>query len=82
MITIRAATEKDIPRLLELYAQLSFNPGDYKKAPVADCRKVLRRIKEYPNASLLVAEEDCKVVGTTFMAYCPALPIKPPRFAL
>jgi GNAT superfamily N-acetyltransferase len=71
MITIRPATEKDIPRLLELYQQLSFNPGDYKKAPVADCRRVFKQIKKYPNAALLVAEEDGKVAGTTFMAILP-----------
>ncbi len=71
MLTIREAAAKDIPRLQELYQQLSFNPGDYRKAPVADCRKILHQIKKYPNASLLVAEEDGKVVGTTFLAILP-----------
>ena len=71
MVTIRTASEKDIPRLLELYQQLSFNPGDYRKAPVADCRRVLRQILEYPGASLLVAEKDGKVVGTAFLAILP-----------
>ena len=71
MAIIRAATEKDIPRLLELYQQLSFNPGDYQKAPVADCRKILKQIKKYPNTALLIAEEDGKVVGTTFLAILP-----------
>ncbi len=71
MITIRNAKEKDIPRLLELYRQLSMSPGDYKAAPVADCRQILKKIKKYPNASLLVAEEDGKVVGTTFLAILP-----------
>ena len=71
MVTIREATEKDIPRLLELYQQLSFEPDKYHKATEADCRKILKQIKKYPNASLLVAEEDGKTVGTTFMAILP-----------
>jgi ribosomal protein S18 acetylase RimI-like enzyme len=69
---IREATNKDIPRLQELYRQLSMHPGDYKKAPADDCRQVLKEIKKYPNASLLVAEEDGKVAGTTFLAILPA----------
>ncbi len=71
MITIREATEKDIPRLLELYRQLSFEPDKYQKAPEAECRKVLKQLKKYPDASLLVAEEEGKVAGTTFMAILP-----------
>lgn len=71
MVTIRPATNKDIPQLLELYRQFSINPGDYKAAPVADCRRILKEIRQYPNASLLVAEEDGKAVGTTFLAILP-----------
>jgi GNAT superfamily N-acetyltransferase len=82
MIKIREAVEKDIPRLLELYQQLSFNPGDYKKAPVADCRRILEQIREYPNASLLVAEEDGKVVGTTFLAILPGFAHKTAPFGV
>lgn len=68
---IREAAEKDIPAILDLYRQLSMNPADYKKAPEDDCRKILKEIKKYPDASLLVAEEEGKVVGTTFMAILP-----------
>jgi GNAT superfamily N-acetyltransferase len=71
MVLIRAAVEEDVPRILELYQQLSFNPGDYQKAPVADCRHVLNRMKEHPGYSLLVAEEDGHVVGTTVLAILP-----------
>jgi GNAT superfamily N-acetyltransferase len=71
MLTVRKATDKDIPRLLELYQQLSFEPDKYQKAPEPDCRKVLKQIKKFPNAMLLVAEEDGKTVGTTFMAILP-----------
>jgi len=71
VVTIRKATEKDIPRLLELYQQLSFNPGGYRKAPVADCRRVLKQMQKYPGYSLLVAEEGGEVVGTTVLAILP-----------
>jgi GNAT superfamily N-acetyltransferase len=71
MVSIRPATEKDIPRLLDLYQQLSFDPKDYKKASITECRRILKQIEKYPNASLLVAEEDGKAVGTTFMAILP-----------
>jgi len=69
--TVRTATEKDIPRILELYQQLSFNPGDYRKAPVADCRRVLTEMSKVPGYQLLVAEEEGEVVGTTVLAILP-----------
>ncbi|MFA5308594.1 MAG: GNAT family N-acetyltransferase [Dehalococcoidales bacterium] len=68
---IRKATEKDIPRLLELYRQLSFNPVDYKSPPPEECRRVLRQIQEHPGYSLLVAEENGEAVGTTVLAILP-----------
>ncbi|OGO00283.1 MAG: hypothetical protein A2Y58_00040 [Chloroflexi bacterium RBG_13_51_52] len=73
MAIIRAATEQDIPRLLELYRQLSFNPGDYKAPPLKDCRRVLSDMSKVPGYSLLVAEEDGKVVGTTVMSILPGM---------
>ena len=71
MVLVRKAQEEDIPRILELYRQLSHNPGDYQQASVSDCRNVLRRMQEYPGYSLLVAEDDGDVVGTTMMAILP-----------
>jgi ribosomal protein S18 acetylase RimI-like enzyme len=73
MITIRPAKEKDIPRLQELYQQLAFEPEKYQKAPVTDCRRVLKTIEKNPNYSLLVAEENGDVVGTTFLAILPGM---------
>ena len=73
MAIIRTATEKDIPRLLELYQQLSFNPGDYKKAPLEDCRKVFATMSKVPGYSLLVAEENGEVIGTTVLAILPGM---------
>jgi ribosomal protein S18 acetylase RimI-like enzyme len=68
---IRKAIEKDIPRILELYQQLSFEPGSYQKAPEDDCRKVLRQMEKYPDYALLVAEENGEVAGTTVLAILP-----------
>jgi GNAT superfamily N-acetyltransferase len=82
MVKIRSATEQDIPRLLELYKQLSFEPDKYKAAPEADCRQVLKQIKKSPNAGLLVAEVDDAVVGTTFMAILPGFAHKTAPFCV
>ena len=71
MLKIRKATEKDIPRLLELYRQLAFEPEKFKAAPVADCKKVLAAAAKVPGYTLLVAEEDGEVVGTTVLAILP-----------
>lgn len=71
MPIIREATEKDIPRVLEMYRQLSFEPEKYQPAPLNDCLKVFRRMSEYPNYHLLVAEEGGVVVGTTVLAVLP-----------
>jgi ribosomal protein S18 acetylase RimI-like enzyme len=71
MITIRDATEKDIPQILGLYQQLAIEPKKYEKAPIADCRRVLQEMQQNPNYSLFVAEENGNVVGTTFFAILP-----------
>jgi ribosomal protein S18 acetylase RimI-like enzyme len=71
MINIRPAIDKDILVILELYKQLSFEPDKYKKPSIPGCRQILKEIKKYPNAALLVAEEDGQVVGTTFLAILP-----------
>jgi GNAT superfamily N-acetyltransferase len=39
---------------------------------VADCQKVLKQLKKYPGAELVVAEDEGEVVGTTFYAVLPA----------
>ena len=71
MTLIRQAKDKDIPRILELYQQLSLSPGTYKKAPVEDCRRVFKKMGSVPDYSLLVAEENGEVVGTTVLAILP-----------
>jgi GNAT superfamily N-acetyltransferase len=71
MLIIRNALEKDIPRLLELYRQLSFEPAKYKPATVNDCLKVFRKMSQYPGYALLVAEDNGQVVGTLALAILP-----------
>jgi GNAT superfamily N-acetyltransferase len=63
--------EKDIPRILELYRQLSFEPEKYHAAPLNDCLKVFRKMSKYPGFELLVAEDNGQVVGTTALAILP-----------
>jgi GNAT superfamily N-acetyltransferase len=63
--------EKDIPRILELYRQLSFEPEKYKAPPVNDCLKIFRKMSQYPGYELLVAEDNGQVVGTTVLAVIP-----------
>jgi GNAT superfamily N-acetyltransferase len=71
MAKIRLATEKDIPRILELYKQLSFNPEEYRAPPLKDCRKVFKETAKVPGYSLLVAEENGEVIGTTVLSIVP-----------
>jgi GNAT superfamily N-acetyltransferase len=71
MPIIREATEKDIPRVLEMYRQLSFEPEKYQPAPLNECLKVFRKMSEYPRYNLLVAEDNGRVVGTTVLAILP-----------
>jgi GNAT superfamily N-acetyltransferase len=71
MAIIRRTTEKDIPSIMGLYRQLSFEPDKYKAAPLNECLKVFRKLHEYPGYEMLVAEEMGIVVGTTIMAVLP-----------
>jgi hypothetical protein len=48
MTTIRPATEEDIPRILELYRQLSFKPGDYKTPALEEGKKVFAAAAKVP----------------------------------
>jgi GNAT superfamily N-acetyltransferase len=70
-MNIRKATEKDIPRILELYAQLSLSPENFKAAPLEECERAFAEATKAPGYSLLVAEENGNVVGTTVMAVLP-----------
>jgi GNAT superfamily N-acetyltransferase len=69
--TVRTATEKDIPRLLELYRQLAFDPAEHQSPSLDGCRRVLAEMSKVPGYQLLVAEEAGEAVGTTVLAILP-----------
>ena len=66
-VTIRDARAEDLPRLLELYLQLS-ESSQHPEAvvrPVSDAhRAALGQMDGDPNVRLLVAEEDGRIAGT------------------
>lgn len=74
--TIRDARAEDVPRLLELYLQLSGlsqHPEETVR-PVSEAHhSTFREIDEDPNTRLLVGEEDGRVVGTFTLYVMPTL---------
>jgi predicted N-acetyltransferase YhbS len=76
MAIIRAATEEDIPRIIELYNDLtsSLSPTEEQPLPSPDdVHRVIAEIASMPGHELLVAEEDSVVVGTTVLLIVPNL---------
>jgi predicted N-acetyltransferase YhbS len=76
MVTVRAATENDIPRILELYRQLSITtaPAELDRKPsLEDYRQVFARISAVPGLELLVAEKEGKVAGSVVLFIAPNL---------
>lgn len=72
MATIRAATEADIPRILELYDNdLALTPESRNPNP-AGYKQVFAQIRA-SGQELLVAEADGKVVGTMVLFIVPNL---------
>ena len=63
MTTIRQATEKDIPRIMELYEEFT-----EEKLTVSSevAKRVFSDIVAMPNQEFLVAEKDGPVIGTLF----------------
>ena len=84
MTTIRQALEKDIPRILELYQQLSLDPSPapYAAPSLHECAKVFHKMNEYPNYHLLVAEDTGLVVGTLIIAILPGFAHNTQPFAV
>ena len=76
MTTIRLATEKDIPRIVELYRELSIAISHVEQVlnPSAEnYRKVFREICADPHHELFVAEDGASVVGTVILIIVPNL---------
>ena len=59
-VAIRPAAGADLPAVLALYREV----GDKQAVPVARARKVLARIRSYPDYDLYVAVHDGEIVGT------------------
>lgn len=76
MVIVRAATEEDISRILELYDELVITtaPEELKRSPVTDdFRQVFAQISAATGQELLVAEEQGKIIGTMVLIIVPNL---------
>ncbi len=76
MLKIRPATEDDIPRILELYHELSMITTKAEQrlnTSGDDYRRVFAEISGNPRRELLVAEYDGEVVGTVALYIIPNL---------
>ena len=76
MVTIRLATEDDIPHILELYHQLAITTSqtELSRSPSPDdYRRIFAQIRSAPGHELLVAEHRGEVVGTVVLLIVPNL---------
>ena len=62
-VLIREATTGDLPAILELYAQPSFNGA---ALTLSDAEEIFRTIASYPDYRIFVAESEGAIIGT----YC------------
>ena len=65
-ITIRIATDKDLPKVLELYSHPEID-GD-KVLKLAEARTIFDKMKLYPDYNIYVAECADEIVGTFSLA--------------
>ena len=70
MAMVRPATEQDVPRILELYDELT---EEKRHLSLDDVQPVFAKIISMPGHELLVAEEDGVVVGTMVLFIVPNL---------
>ena len=61
-LLFRGAEKQDLPSILALYAQASFNDG--RVVSLGEAERLLDRFADYPDYNLLVAEMDGEIVGT------------------
>jgi len=76
MTEIRLAKESDLPRILELYHELSMittESEQHSSTSWDDYRRVFAEISGDPRRELLVAEYDGEVVGTVALFIIPNL---------
>ena len=72
---VRNATEADLPRLVELLAQLSLDTPreDPGPPPPETYRRAFREIEADPRQRLLVVEVQARIVGTATLIIVPNL---------
>ncbi len=70
MNKIRKANENDIPRILELYEELT---EEKQNVTAETIRQIFSEIISLPNQFFLVAEKDGFVAGTLFLQITPNL---------
>lgn len=76
MAIVREAAEADIPRIIELYDQLTISKpaAELKRNPSPeDYREAFARIRQQPGHELLVVEEGGEVSGTMVFLIVPNL---------
>lgn len=76
MTTIRLATEKDVPRIVELYHELTIATSHVEQVSIPsaeDYLKVFREICADPRHELFIAEDGDRVVGTVILIVVPNL---------
>ena len=75
-IIIRLATTEDIPRILELYEELTIttsNVESTKNPSLEDYKKTLKTINSIPGYELLIAESKDGIVGSVTLLIMPSL---------
>ena len=75
MTIVRTATEKDIPRICELYRQMVFNPppAGAPMLPPEEYRRVFKEMGKISGYKLLVAEEKGEIIGTVVLVILPGI---------
>lgn len=76
MAIVREATEADVPRIVELYNQLTISKpaAEEGRSPSPeDYREIYARIRQQPGHELVVAEDRGEVTGTMVFVIIPNL---------
>ena len=73
---VRLATEEDIPRIIDLYDELTISTSEVemsRSSSLEDYRNMFAEIYTDPRHELLVAEHEGEIVGTVVLLIVPNL---------